>query len=80
MILLQKWDYALHEYVPFESPAKHIAFMTDDMEAPTDCANCGKSMKFGDAYTSQQIHNHCGLGFPVCEDCYTIESELRRKH
>lgn len=73
MILLQKWNYKTHEYEPFESPAKHIAFLSDDMEVPTDCANCGKTLKYGETLTSRTIHTPTGLGFPVCDDCYDQE-------
>lgn len=73
MILLQKWNFNTHEYEPFKSPAKHIAFMSEDMEGPTDCANCGNTIKFGDSMTSRTIHTPAGLGFPICDKCYEIE-------
>jgi len=73
MIELRKWNYETHTYEPFESPAKHICFMTENMDDPTDCANCGKTLPFGDTYTSKTIHTPAGLGFPVCSDCYEIE-------
>ena len=78
MIELRKWNYETHTYEPFQSPAKHIAFLTDDMDAPTDCANCGTTIKFGDAYTSKTIHTPAGLGFPVCGDCYEAEVNAER--
>lgn len=76
--MLQKWNYNTHEYEPFDSPAKVTTLYSENMSTEIDCANCGKSMIFGDGYTSQTIHNDFGLGFPVCEPCYEKESEDRK--
>ncbi len=76
-MILNKWDYEKHQYEPYDSPAKHIAFRTDDMDADTDCANCGTTVKVGDCYTSQQIHTESGFGFLVCQDCYDQEVQAR---
>lgn len=72
-MILQKWNFKTHEYEPFESPAKVLSLYSEDMLAEVDCANCGKRMTYGEGYTSRTIHNHVGLGYPVCEDCYEIE-------
>lgn len=73
MIPLQKWNYHTHQYEPFESPATVLSLYSEDMLEEVDCANCGKRMTYGDGYTSRTIHNHAGLGYPVCEDCYEVE-------
>lgn len=78
MILLQKWNFDTHQYEPFESPARVLSLYSEDMLQEVDCANCGKRMTYGDGYTSRTIHNHVGLGYPVCEDCYEKEHELEQ--
>lgn len=32
----------------------------------------------GSAYTSLEVHNQFGLGYPVCEECYQKEWERER--
>ena len=46
-----------------------------DMDTVVAFAACGKSLKFGDAYTSRKILSNAGFGFAVCEDCYEKEFE-----
>lgn len=74
-MLLQKWNFKTHEYEPFGSPAKVLALYSEDMVAEVDCANCGERVKYGDTYTSRTIHNHIGLGYPVCDNCYSQERD-----
>lgn len=75
---LQKWNYEKHEYEPFDSPAKFTVLYSSDMSEPIQCANCGKDMTYGEGYTSQTIHNDLGLGYPVCENCYEVETNERQ--
>ena len=53
-----------------------------DMDTVVACAACGKSLKFGDAYTSRKILSNAGFGYAVCKDCYEKEFEVKywRKH
>lgn len=78
-MILHRWDYKTHTYQPFESPAKETAVYSEDMNRPVDCGQCGKSMTFGDGYTSREIHNDYGLGYPVCSPCYDKETERARQ-
>lgn len=75
-MLLKKWNYQTGEYDPFESPATVLSLYSEDMLAEVDCASCGERMTYGDGYTSKEIHNNFGLGYPVCENCY--EEEVKR--
>lgn len=80
MIELRKWNYKTKVYDAFNSPAKHICFVTDNMDEETDCANCGNTVAYGDTYTSMTIRTPAGLGFPVCSDCYDIEAKERLEY
>lgn len=73
MFILRKWNYEIHDYEVFISPAEVLKIYSEDMDERCDCANCGKQMTFGDGYTSRTIHNKAGYGFPVCESCYNGE-------
>lgn len=73
MFVLRKWNYKIHKYEVFISPAETLKLYSEDMTEPCDCANCGLHMTYGDGYTSRTIHNANGLGFPVCETCYNEE-------
>lgn len=43
------------------------------MDEVVNCARCGKKIKYGDCYTSKQIHNDFGFGYAVCPECYEKE-------
>ena len=55
------------------------ALANDDLEEIVNCAQCGKELKYGDCYTSLEIHTDMGMGFAVCEDCYEEEWQRRKK-
>lgn len=77
-MIIGRWNYATHSYDPYDVPIDWtIVLYTDDMDLPINCTNCGKDMVFGDGYTSRELHNPYGLGYPVCEECY--EAETKRK-
>lgn len=69
-----KWDYNKHAYDLVEIP-DDCATYADDMDQTVTCPQCGKKIKFGDGYTSHEIHTAHGMGFAVCEDCYCKETK-----
>lgn len=77
-MILQKWNYKLHKYESFDSPAKNPVLYEEDLDTLKDCANCGKEEKFGEMYTSRTIHTNIGFGYCVCEKCYEQEFEEER--
>ena len=71
---VKKWDFINHVYEPYDIPDHyHTPLYTDDMEEIVNCAGCGTRIKYGQCYTSMTIHNHVGLGYPVCDDCHQKE-------
>ena len=76
---LQKWDYEQHKYLPYFAPADwKISLLSQDMDEFINCCQCGEEVKFGDTYTSQEIHTEVGFGYCVCEKCH--EAEMIRKY
>lgn len=76
-----KWNYETHEYDPyFPDPKWVIVLYSPDMELPINCTSCGKRMTYGQGYTSQEIHNSFGMGYPVCDTCYEVECKTRQEH
>ena len=73
-----KWNFKTNKYEEYTITGNTI-LMCNDMNKSIDCACCGKSITFGDSYTSRQIHNKSGFGYPVCEECYNKELEEARK-
>lgn len=72
--MIQKWNPDTKEYEPYSIPEDWTVILyADDMELPINCASCGKDMTYGEGYTSRQIHNSIGLGYPVCDGCYEVE-------
>jgi len=75
----QKWDFTTREYYSFIVSPK-ASLYEEDMSKIIDCAECSREMAFGDCYTSRAIHNTYGLGYAVCEDCYSKERKEELKH
>lgn len=74
-----KWNYQTKEYDPYEIPSGVvICLYSQDMDLPINCTSCFKLMTYGQGYTSRELHNHIGLGYPVCDDCYAAERERER--
>lgn len=81
MIDIQKWNYETREYDPYTpNPEWVIVLYSQDMERKINCADCGKEMTYGEGYTSRELHNHFGLGYPVCEESYNKEIERMEKY
>lgn len=77
-MIAQRWDQQAHAYFPYEVPAEwHSPLYCEDMDAIVNCAACGRELPYGDCYTSLLIHNHVGMGYPVCENCHRAEILLR---
>jgi NAD-dependent SIR2 family protein deacetylase len=70
-----KWNYKTHEYDEY-NPKWNLILMRHEMGELVNCAQCGKEIKFGDSYTSKEVHTHVGFGYPVCDKCY--EGEVAR--
>lgn len=77
-----KWNYETLEYEPFELPDNcplTLPLNDESLETEINCASCRKVVKFGRCYTSKEIHEKHGFGYPVCEDCYNKELKNERK-
>lgn len=55
----------------------NIKLLTDNMNEIVNCSQCLKEVTYGSCFTSLEIHNHIGLGFPVCYECYREEWKRR---
>lgn len=74
----QKWNPKTREYYDYDLP-EGACLYSDDMDKVIACARCGEKMRFGDAYTSRQIHTKYGFRYAVCEKCYEKEWEEWRE-
>lgn len=77
--MIGRWNYKTREYDPYEIPADwDVKMFSIDMEETVSCASCGKKIKYGDCYTSMEIHEQkFGFGYAVCDKCYEEESKRR---
>ncbi len=74
MSTLNKWNYQKHQYEPYNIPDNwNCTTYCDDMDEIVNCPHCGKKIKYGDSYTSLEIHTDIGFGYAVCEKCYDLE-------
>jgi hypothetical protein len=79
-MIVGKWNYERNDYEPYRIPDKWVCqTFEDDMNAKINCAHCGKKLKYGDSYSSLEIHDSFGLAFAVCEKCYNAEWLNRTK-
>jgi len=74
----RKWNYQKQDYDPYYVPDdKKLVLYSDDMHLVVNCCQCLKEIIYGDSYTSLEVHNSIGLGYPVCFNCYQEEKERR---
>lgn len=80
-MLMGKWNYETHEYDLYETPIEwNVKCVGVDMDEIVNCAACGRELKYGDCYTSKELHTGGGIGYGVCWDCYQKEWERREKY
>lgn len=72
MRILRRWDEWRGVYAPWLASMK-VTLYEDDMDAPCNCARCGKRVTFGECYSSHQIHTTFGMGYAVCPECHELE-------
>ena len=71
---LRKWNYKTRDYEPYEVPDEwNVKTFSMDMDEIVNCPNCGRTLTFGETYTSMQIHAALGMGYGVCRECYEKE-------
>ena len=76
--MIGRWNYITREYDPYEIPDNwNVKLYSLDMDEIINCTSCGKEVTYGECYTSFELHNDVGLGYPVCQECY--DEEIKRK-
>lgn len=71
---MQKWNPFKKGYQPYSVPETwNTPLYCSDMETAVNCVRCGRVIKYGNGYTSKQIHNAHGMGYTVCIHCYRKE-------
>ena len=62
-IKYKKWNYETHKYDDYLVPSdKILKTYSDNMDEIVNCCQCLKEMKFGEGYTSKEVHTPV-LGF-----------------
>ena len=74
----QKWNWKTKKYEEYKLP-EGVIFFSKDLDKETACAQCGDMKKFGECFTSREVHTQIGLGFSVCKDCYKEEWDRDQK-
>ena len=79
MKVYKKWNYGTHKYDDYLVPDHiNLSVYEEDMDKIVNCCQCFRLMKFGEGYTSMEVHTNMGFGYCVCSDCYQKEWERRR--
>lgn len=79
-MVLNKWNYEKHRYEPYEIPNSWKVPIICDLDNIVNCPQCGKELKYGDTFTSLEIHTGVGFGYGVCDKCYQEEWKRRKKY
>lgn len=76
----QKWNPYHRKYRPYVLPEDELkcSLLEDSAERIIACAGCGRPVKFGESFTSLEIHTESGFGFMVCPICLNQETEHAR--
>lgn len=75
---MEKWNYKTHNYDPYEVPIDwNCKTYSEDMNEIINCASCGRKIRYGNCYTSKEIHTSVGFGYGVCSKCYEKEWQHR---
>lgn len=75
-----RWNFSTREYEPYTIPADWVCPLGGidfDFDQIVNCAECGRELPYGQTFTSMRIHTPMGLGFGVCETCYSAEHDAR---
>ena len=67
---------------PWPVPAEwRVTTLEADMDAPVECAQCGRTLPFGETFTSLEVHElGAGFGYAVCGECHAQERWRRIEH
>ena len=78
---LKKWNVKEHEYEDYNVPDDwNVKTFSNDMDEIVNCCQCGKKMRYGEGYTSLEVHTPtCGFGYCTCDSCYEEEWKRRRE-
>lgn len=73
----ERWNPYHGKYRPYVLPEDELkcSLLEDRMDKVIACAGCGKPVKFGESFTSLEIHTETGFGFSVCPNCHAGEIE-----
>ena len=73
-INVRKYNTKIHKYEAALIPDECTTY-EDDYEKLAACAQCGRMFKYGEMYTSREVHTAHGFGFAVCAECYDGETD-----
>ena len=78
--IAKRWNPYHGKYRPYVLPEDKLkcSLLEDRMDKAIACAGCGKPVKFGESFTSLEIHTESGFGFMVCPMCIDQETERAR--
>lgn len=77
-VFLKRWNYSENKYMPYMVPDDwNVGFYEEDLDKKCNCACCGKLDKYGNMFSSMEIHNDVGYGYMVCRNC--SDAELQRR-
>ena len=78
---VKKWNPDKRCYEPHPYPNEwNVGFFSTDLDEFINCAQCGKKLPYGDAFTSRELYAGAGMfGMAVCPECHEAEWEREKE-
>lgn len=71
---MRKWNCEKKVFEDYEVPSNWaVGIYSHDSDKLTDCAKCGKTLKFSQRYRSLEIMDENGREYGVCKGCFKEE-------
>ncbi len=74
---LKRYNVTNKRYEPYEVPDEWIVTTYSALGLRVNCAQCGAYIKYGQSYTSLEVHDKVGFGYAVCPACHHEEMQRR---
>lgn len=71
---MKRWNCEERKFEEYSVPERwQVGLYSHDQDKFTDCAKCGKTLKYSQKYRSLEIVDDMGREYAVCKGCFKEE-------